>query len=470
MGREERELTDGPIAVKDGRLWIEGIPAAELADRFGTPLYVISEAQLRANARLWISALARAWPEGPTAVMPSLKANTAQALRLILNDEGLGCDVFGRNELELALKAGVRVEKVSISGATKSDELLRLSLDRGARLTIDSLDELQRLDAIAADAGKRAVVRLRLRPWLAASRAVSDFSAEPYPAYLALQDYRAGMPTAEACDSVELAHASPHIDLAGVAAHVTRQTTDRSFWEAFGSEMAALIGTLRGRVAAWYPQEINLGGGYALPRDPAGRALEARRDAPGAPDPSDYLSAVVEPLRAGLRQQGIATQDIRLEIEPGRAIYGDTGVHLTTVRHVKRQEEPVPRAWIETDTSEAFLADTLIEQNDWDILAVEDPGGEATFEAAVTGISCGWDVLSGPALRAPARAGDVLAFLDTGAYQDATASNFNAMGRPATVLVNGKDADVIKVAETLDDLVARERVPARLSVGEAASR
>jgi diaminopimelate decarboxylase len=459
-------LSESPIAVREGRLWIEELSATELADRFGTPLYVVSEAKLRANARLWISELARVWPEGPTAVMPSLKANTSMALRLILNDEALGCDVFGRNELELALKAAVRVEKISLSGATKSDGLLALALDRGVKLTVDSLDELERLERIAAKAGKPAAIRLRLRPWLAASPALSDYSTKSYPAHLAVQDYRAGMPTAEACEGAALAHSSTHLDLAGVAAHVTRQTTDESFWAAFGAEMAALIGTIREQIPGWRPREINLGGGYAVPRDPAARALDVRRNAPLAPEPADYLSAVVEPLRAGLREQRVATQDIRLEIEPGRAIYGDAGVHLTTVRHVKTQREPVPRVWIETDTSEAFLADTVIERNDWTIVPAQAHTGDETIDAAVTGISCGWDQLSRPGSRPNVGKGDVMAFLDTGAYQDATSSNFNAMGRPATVLVNGKDADVIKTAETLDDLLAREQVPPRLRGAE----
>jgi diaminopimelate decarboxylase len=183
-------------------------------------------------------------------------------------------------------------------------------------------------------------------------------------------------------------------------------------------------------------------------------------DAGSAPAPGEYLQAMTPPPAAGLRADGFAPEAVVLQIEPGRAIYGDAAAHLTTVRHVKRQAEPVERTWIETDTSEAFLADTVIESNAWTIVggAAEGP----LVEAAITGISCGWDVLAPPAPRTVPRPGALLAFLDTGAYQDACASNFNAMGRPATVLVSGREAHLIRRAETFEDLIARDVVPAHL--------
>jgi len=409
-----------------------------LARRFGTPLYVIDEARLRANARAWSAALSAAWP-GPTELLPSLKANTVLALRRILNEEGLGCDCFGHNELALALHAGVPAGAISVNGATKGDDVLELAISCGARLTLDSLDELRRAEAVAARLGLVAVVRLRLRPWLSASDAQSDFSPEPYPAHLAVHDYRAGMPQAEAREAAALAQASTSLDLAGVHAHVSRQTTDLSFWSALGAEMTRLISEL-----GFEPREIDLGGGFAMPRDPTARAY--RTDTGPTPTPAEYLRAVTEHLVVE------RPEAVTLQIEPGRALYGDAGMHLTTVRHIKRQHEPVKRTWIETDTSEAFLADTFIEHNAWTIVGGDGP----VEEAAVTGISCGWDVLAPAAPRALPAPGDVLAFLDTGAYQDACASNFNAMGRPATVLVSGDEARVVRRAETFEDLLRRE--------------
>src|SRR4029078_10537582 len=127
------------------------IAAQDLAARFGTPLFVISEARLRANARDWRDAAAGAWPHGDTLVMPSLKANTVVALRRILDEERLGCDVFGLGELELALRAGVPPDRIWLNGATKARDTLTRALQAGVRITLDSLDELERTRALARE-------------------------------------------------------------------------------------------------------------------------------------------------------------------------------------------------------------------------------------------------------------------------------------------------------------------------------
>lgn len=460
----QEELFAGDVALshRDGRLFVEEVDAQELARRFGTPLYVVSERALRANARAWRAAVAAAWPEGPTLVMPSLKANTSLALRRILNQEGLGCDVFGLGELELALRCDVPPQRLSLNGATKDLATLRRAVATGARVTLDSADELSRLRAVARELGVVAQVRFRLRPWLAASDAPSDFADDDAPAYLSVHDYRAGMPPEEVEACLPEAIAAPELEPTGLMAHVSRQTVALGFWAAHGAAMGRTAAALSRANGGWRPRELDLGGGFAVPRDPTARQLERRAAAPHAPSPDAYLGELLDALRGALRDGGLDPAGIALEVEPGRAVYGSAGLHLATVRHVKRQAQPLPRAWIETDTSEAFLADTMIERNGWSVVLASDLDRPAGDHAAVTGISCGFDVLA-PARAVPrAEPGDLLAFLDTGAYQDSTASNFNAMGRPATVLVNGAEAEVVKRAESIDDLVAREHVPARL--------
>jgi diaminopimelate decarboxylase len=445
------------LDVRDGRLFVEDVPAVALARRFGTPLHVISERQLRANARAWHAAAGAAWPHGPTLVMPSLKANTSLTLRRILNDEGMGCDAFGRGELALALRAGVPPARISLNGATKPDELLRSAVAHGVRVTIDSFDELERVRAIAEHDRSLASVRLRVRPWLPTTAALSDFAADGTRAFTAVQDYRAGIPDDEFDAAVRLAHRTKVLELTGLMAHVSRQTTDLAFWQAHAEALGRRAGQAADLLAGtWTPRELDVGGGFAIPRDPTA----AIGSAVSAPTPREYAEIIAEGLRIGLRDGGLQPTGIGLELEPGRAVYGNAGVHLARVLHVKRQSTPLPRVWIETDTSEAFLADVVWEHARFAVVLADEPGRPlAGVEAAITGTSCGFDVLAAPADRADVVAGEVLAFLDTGAYQDATASNFNAMGRPATVLVTGADARVIKRAETLEDLLAREVDP-----------
>ena len=140
------------------------------------------------------------------------------------------------------------------------------------------------------------------------------------------------------------------------------------------------------------------------------------------------------------------------------------------VLHLKSQTEPAPRTWVETDTSEIFLPDLLFEHSRWPLVVASKGSTPPVLTADVVGASCNFDVLAETAELPELEPGDVLAFLDTGAYQDAGASNFNALPRPATVLVHGSEAEVVKRAETIDDVFARDLVPRRLAADGARVR
>lgn len=440
------------------RLVVDGIACDELARRFGTPLHVISESRLRSNARLWRTALAAAWPHGPGLVMPSIKANHRRALRMILNQEGMGCDVFGSGELELALTAGIPGSSISLGGATKPDSLIERAIGAGVRITLDSADEFDRAAAIASRLDLTAQVRFRLRPRLDDGAVRSDFEPSQR-ARDAILAYRAGMPWHEVLACFARLADHPRLHLTGLMAHITRQSRDLRLWQSFGRAMADAAGDLHDLDPGWRPRELDIGGGFAAARDP----LLPESTAP-APTPLQYLDAVLTAMAGRLAARGIDPEGIAIEVEPGRAMYADAGVHIATVLHVKHEPGAVPRTWIETDTSEAFLPDTIIERNHWRVLPATEPGRSATIDAAITGISCGWDVLRAHGPVPEVLAGEQLVFLDTGAYQDAASSNFNAMGRPATVLVHDGEADLLRPRESLDHVMAGDRIPERLAV------
>jgi diaminopimelate decarboxylase len=453
---------DEPIRLDAGRLLVESVPAADLAARFGTPLYVVSEAQLRANVRAWRAALAAAWPHGEGRVLVSLKANPSLALRRILNDEGAGCDVYGASELEVALRAGVDPRVISVNGSTKSTALIERTLAVGARLTADSIEELEAAGRISRERGIRARVRIRLRPDMTDLETVSEFTEEE-PLGRVADAYKPGIPTDVLLDrigSVDLTG----VELTGVHAHLGRHTGDVEPFAAHAERVGRLTGAVVDALGGWRPQEIDLGGGYSFPGDPTGRAL---RDLPDAPPPAAYAAALADGLARGLAAGGVAPEGIALEIEPGRAVYGSAGVHLTSVLHVKRQEVPVPRVWVGCDTSEVLLSDTTWEHSRWDPVPASPAQGDA-MTADVVGISCGFDTIT-PDARVPesVAAGDVLAFVGTGAYEETLAGNFNSMPRPATVLVDGDRVETIRRRETLADVLRRDRVPGRLADGAA---
>jgi diaminopimelate decarboxylase len=245
-------------------------------------------------------------------------------------------------------------------------------------------------------------------------------------------------------------------------AHLGRHSADPAVWEGMVRSYVALIGELSRAWNGWEPREIDLGGGFASPRDPTGRATEygsARRHAPSV---EEYAEVLTGALRRELLGQGLTPAGKTLEIEPGRGLFADTGLHLATVRHVKVQDEPLPWRWVETDTTEMFLLDTLVEHCRWTVYVADKADRPSVQVADIVGLSCGFDVIVSQAQLPDVEPGDVIAFLDTGAYQDACSANFNALPRPATVLVGGERAEVIKRAETVDEVFRRDVIPPRL--------
>ncbi len=445
---------DDCLSIREGRLHVEECDAVELARRFGTPLYAVSEDQLRRNARRIGAAFAAAWPEGETALLPSLKANLSLALRAVLNDEGLGADTFGPGELHAALAVGTPPGMISVNGSVKDAELVRRAVAAGCRVTLDSPAELDLAAAAARATGRAAQVRLRLRPDYDGLDAPSELDPGRSVRESAVR-YKPGIPLAEAGEVGRRALAEDGVELVGVMAHLGRHRTDAGVWAGMGASFARAIGRLCADLGGWRPGQIDVGGGYPAPRDPTGHG--------GDPAPVEAIAAALTgALRDGLHGAGVDTAGIRLEAEPGRSLYADAGIHLATVRNVKHQAAPVDWTWVETDTTEMFLADLLIEHARFPVVAASAGDAAPALEADVVGMSCGFDVLA-PQAALPALApGDVLAFLDTGAYQDACASNFNGLPRPATVLVRGAEAEVVKRAERVEDVFARDVVPDRL--------
>jgi diaminopimelate decarboxylase len=445
---------DDCLSIREGRLWMEECDAVELARRFGTPVYVVSEDQLRRNARRIGAAFAANWPQGEVALLPSLKANLSLALRRVLNAEGLGCDTFGPGELHAALASGIDPARISVNGSVKDAALVTRAVEAGARVTLDSPAELDLAAAAAQATGRTARIRVRLRPDYDGLDMPSDFDPS-VTVRAGAHRYKPGIPLEQAGEVARRALATPGVELIGLMAHLGRHRADPEVWRGMAQSFAAAVARVCADLDGWRPAEIDVGGGYPTPRDPI------RNEA--APPIEDIAAAVASGLRAGLEAAGIDPAGIRLEAEPGRSLYADTGIQLATVRHLKEQTAPVPMRWVETDTTEMFMADLLIEHARFQVVAASRAHAPEAQTADVVGMSCGFDLLV-PDARLPAlEPGDVLAFLDNGAYQDACASNFNGLPRPGTVLVSGSSAEWIKRPETVADVFARDVVPERLA-------
>jgi diaminopimelate decarboxylase len=456
------------LAIADGRLRVEGCDATELARRHGTPCYVVSEARLRANARRIASAFASGWPHGPVEVLPAFKAALSLAVRAILTDEGLGCDAFGGPELRAALRAGVPGERISLNGPRKDAATLAAAIAAGATITLDDAGELGALRAAVAAAGRPARVHLRLRPDYARIAAPSDFAADGTSVAQAAHAYKPGVPPEQAPALAKALLAEPGVELTGLMAHLGRHRADVETWALMAACVADAVGAVVAALDGWTPRELDVGGGFPAPRDPLRRApADDGSLAPTAPPIEAIAAAIGDELDRGLAAAGVATDGLVLQVEPGRSLHADTGIHLATVQGVKRAAD---RTWVETDTSEQFLLDTIIEGNRWPVVVAAHAGAPAAGRADLVGCSCGFDVLVAGVSLPEVGPGDVIALLDTGAYQESLATNFNALPRPATVLVSGARSEVVRRREREDEVFARDVVPDRLGGGFASGR
>jgi diaminopimelate decarboxylase len=350
-----------------------------------------------------------------------------------------------------------------VNGSAKSPELLERAIAARARVTLDSVREIELVREIARRLDLRATVRFRMRPDYAELTQPSEFVEEGVPIRAFAQAYKPGIPTADLLEAGPAALAAPELDVSGVHVHLGRHHHATEVWRGMVRGFASCLAELSSAWGGWAPREIDLGGGFASPRDPTGRALQRGAGRPDrGPGIEDYAEALTSTLREELASHGIDARGIVLEVEPGRAISADAGIHLATVVNVKREAGREPERWVELDTTEAFLADVNIEHDRFVTLVANRAGVPAAESVDVVGMSCGFDVLGTSVSLPEVGPGDVLAFLDTGAYQDATSSNFNALPRPATVLVCEDAAEVVKRAETIEDVFRRDVVPARL--------
>jgi len=445
----KRRYLDEVLSIADGHLWIEGCDTVEIAAEFGTPLYVVSETQLRANCRQFAAVFGRHWDVGPVELLPSLKANYTIAIRQILNDEGAGCDVFGHGELQAALWSGVPGDKISLNGSAKSAKLIELAVSAGARITLDSEQELKFVIAATEQQRKSVKVRLRVRPDYLDLTLASDF----FPA-MTIRDaanlYKPGIEVGAAMRLGRRVIEHPKLQLTGLMTHLGRHSADPAVWATMARTFGSVVTQLAQAWAPWRPLELDIGGGFPAPRDPSNPAKRA------APPLEDFAKSAAGALLEALRAGRFDPAGVILQIEPGRSLLANTGIHLSRVCHVKRQDQPVARTWIELDTTEMFLADLFMEHAYFRPIFASQAETETVEKVEIVGQSCNFDLLARD-VEAPALAnGDLIAFLDTGAYQDAAASNFNALTRPATVLVEANRCTLIKRRETLEEIFARD--------------
>ena len=456
---------DSMPSARSGRLFVENCDLAELANQFGTPVFVLSAARIRDNYNHLESAFAERWPEGTVRVLPAFKAAPYLAVRCLLSALGAGCDTFGESELEGAVRGGTDPSLISVNGSIKSREVIRRGIELGARIVIDAPRELEICSAEARALGKRARVLFRLKPELAGLDLESDFA--PIPVHELTARLRYGLPTSEVLPLGSQAAADASIEVLGFHTHVGRHSTDMKLWDTLVRATIGLADELRRTWgwSDWAPSMLDFGGGFAPPRN---YDTDHHRSGEPAPPIEAYAETMTQALRESLAEHGIPAKGLALEIEPGRSIHSDSGVHLTRITNIKTDSGATPRTWLEVDTSEQFLGTYAMDpsQHPFRFRVANRAEEPLTRTADIVGKSCGGEMLLLDAEVPDVEVGDVIALEDTGAYIESLACNFNALPRPGTVLVTGSEAEWIKHPETIDEVYARDIIPANLATDE----
>ncbi len=419
-----RALEVFPVSagVGDGHLSLGGVPASELAERFGTPLVVYCEETLRQQAR---SLLEAAGPDGRVFYGTKAFANVA-VLRLV-RELGVGADVASSGELAFAREAGITGDALVVHGNNKDEAFLREAAREGAPVVLDAPDEAE----LAAAAGvARVLVRVTL-----------GVDADTHEAVVTgHHGSKFGLPPAEARALLADALARG-LDVLGLHVHVGSQLPDFSAQAETIQRLAAFAAESRAELG-WEARVADLGGGFGIRHRP-------EDDVPAA---ADLASAAVESARAAFASAGLPAPAVWLE--PGRSLVGRAGVTLYRVGAVKRLAE---RTWVAVDGGMSDNPRPQLYDARYTALSATRADEPAAETVSVAGMHCeSGDVLSDDVELPAPRRGDLLAVPATGAYTLAMSSNYNGVGRPAAVLVRDGAAELIRRRETLEDLLALE--------------
>jgi diaminopimelate decarboxylase len=401
-----------------GRLEVGGCDVIELAAEFGTPAYVVAEDDLRARAQTFLAAVGSR--HGDFSVLFASKACPATPIMRVLAEEGLGCDVASAGELHLALRAGFPPGAIVLHGNAKSNAELEAAVAGGlGYVALDNFDEVERLEAIAREAGIRQTVLIRVTPGVmpATHRAIVTGQA----------DSKFGFGVESAREAIERVRRGDALELAGLHMHIGSQLLDV---EPFRAAIAALA------TLGDFPV-IDVGGGLGV----------AYCADDGPPSIEEYVAAKVDAVH------DLLGTDVKLLLEPGRALVANAGVTLYSVVSVKTNVS----TWVAVDGGMSDNLRPMLYGARYEVQVADRFGGATRCHLAGKHCESG-DVIAHDVMLDDPRPGDVLVTPATGAYGHALANNYNGVPRPPIVMCRGGDARVVVRRETLQDLEARDVV------------
>ena len=408
---------------KNEQLYVEDLPVKQLAEEFGTPLYIYSRATLERHWHAFDSALG----DHPHLICYAVKANSNIGILNVMAKLGSGFDIVSQGELERVLAAGGEASKVVFSGVAKSRAEIMRALEVGIRcFNVESIAELHHINQIAGEMGKIAPISLRVNP---------DVDAHTHP-YIStgLKENKFGVSVDEAREVYKLAATLPHVKITGMDCHIGSQLTELQPFLDATDRLIRLIEQLKEDGITL--KHLDLGGGLGV---------TYTDETP--PHPSDYAAALLNKLKG--------YENLEIILEPGRAITANAGILVAKVQYLKSNES---RNFAITDTGMNDMIRPALYEAYMNIIEIDRTLGRERAIYDVVGPVCETSDFLGKQRELAIAEGDYIAQRSAGAYGASMSSNYNSRPRTAEVLVDGDNAHLIRRRENLSELWALESI------------
>ena len=408
---------------KNEQLYVEDLPVKQLAEEFGTPLYIYSRATLERHWHAFDSALGK----HPHLICYAVKANSNIGILNVMAKLGSGFDIVSQGELERVLAADGEASKVVFSGVAKSRAEIMRALEVGIRcFNVESVAELHHINQIAGEMGKVAPISLRVNP---------DVDAHTHP-YIStgLKENKFGVNVDEAREVYKLAATLPHVKITGMDCHIGSQLTELQPFLDATDRLIRLMEQLKEDGITL--KHLDLGGGLGV---------TYTDETP--PHPSDYAAALLNKLKN--------YKDLEIILEPGRAIAANAGILVAKVQYLKSNES---RNFAITDTGMNDMIRPALYEAYMNIIEIDRTLEREKAIYDVVGPVCETSDFLGKQRELAIAEGDYIAQRSAGAYGASMSSNYNSRPRTAEVLVDGDKAHLIRRRENLSELWALESI------------
>ena len=425
-------ICDNISVNEKGHLTFAGYDTVELAEKYGTPLYLMDEDKIREHVRAYKTAMAEYFPKGSMPEFAS-KAFSCKQIYRIMAEEGIDIDVVSPGEIYTAAAAGFPMENSFFHGNNKTDADIRLAIENKVGcFVVDGEDELLALDRIAGEMGVKQNILLRITPGIDphTHKKISTGSVD--------SKFGTAIETGQAMEITKKALSLQNVKLCGFHCHVGSQVFDIQPFTDASEIMLQFISDVRDALG-YTAETLNLGGGLGV------RYTE---DDPEI-DYGEKIKEVAEILNSQCEKLGLPVPNILME--PGRSLVADAGMTLYTVGSVK--EIKGYKNYVSIDGGMTDNPRYTLYESPYTVILASRANDQKDYTATVAGRCCesGDLIQENVKMPKPCR-GEILAVLTTGAYNYSMASNYNRIGRPPVVMLNSKRDYIAVRRETFSDI------------------